>query len=39
MKPEDDPRQTSLLSLVLYVIGFMVALGILAFAAAWLLRR
>ncbi|MEP6802299.1 MAG: hypothetical protein ABJC07_10200 [Acidobacteriota bacterium] len=33
------PRDTSLASLVLYVLGFMAALAALAFGAAWLLRR
>jgi len=37
--PEDDPRNTPFLSILLYVIGFMVALGALAFVTAWLLRR
>jgi len=38
-EPEPDPRDTPLLSIVLYVLGFMAALGILAFLAAWILRR
>ncbi|MEO8191412.1 MAG: hypothetical protein ABI682_13810 [Acidobacteriota bacterium] len=33
------PRNTSLGSLVLYVLGFMAVLAALAFGAAWLLRR
>jgi hypothetical protein len=37
--PEEDPRQTSLGSLVLYVLGFMGILAAIAFLAVWLLRR
>jgi preprotein translocase subunit SecE len=35
----DDYRHTSFLSILLYVIGFMVVLAALAFVAAWLLHR
>jgi hypothetical protein len=34
-----DPRQTSFLSILLYVLGFMGALALLALAGAWLLRH
>jgi hypothetical protein len=37
--PEDEYRRTSFGSILLYVLGFMVALGALAFLAAWFLRR
>jgi len=37
--PDDDPRQARFLPILLYVLGFMGALALLAFAAAWLLRR
>ena len=37
--PEDDPRHARFLPILLYVLGFMGALALLAFAAAWLLRR
>jgi hypothetical protein len=37
--PEEDPRQTSLASLLLYVLGFMGVLAVLAFLAVWWLRR
>lgn len=43
MTAEGDPdptrRETSLGEILLYVFGFLAALAILAFAAAWLLRR
>ena len=35
----DDPRNARFLPILLYVLGFMVALGVLAAIAAWLLRR
>jgi hypothetical protein len=35
----DDPRQTPFLSILLYVLGFMGALGLLALLGAWLLRH
>jgi len=35
----DDPRQTRFLSILIYVLGFMGALALLALAAAWLLRH
>jgi hypothetical protein len=38
-EPGDDPRDTKFGSILAYVLGFMVLLGVLAFAAAWLLRR
>ena len=37
--PEDDPRKTPFASALLYVLGFMAALALLAYAAAWLLHR
>jgi hypothetical protein len=37
--PEEDPRRTSLGSLLVYVLGFMGILAVLAFLAVWLLRR
>jgi hypothetical protein len=38
-EPEDDPRRTRFLPILLYVLGFMLALALLALAAGWLLRR
>jgi hypothetical protein len=35
----DDPRSARFLPILVYVLGFMVALALLAFAAAWLLKR
>jgi len=35
----DDPRQTRFLSILIYVLGFMGALALLALAGAWLLRH
>jgi hypothetical protein len=37
-KPE-APRKTSFLSSLLYVLGFMLALALLAWAIAWLLHH
>ena len=37
--PEDDPRQTSFLSILAYVLGFMGALALLAWILARLLRH
>jgi hypothetical protein len=34
-----DPRQTPFLSILLYVLGFMGILALLALAGAWLLRH
>ena len=36
---DDDPRRTPFLPILLYVLGFMAALALLALAAGWLLRR
>jgi hypothetical protein len=36
---DDDPRNARFLPILLYVLGFMGALALLALAAAWLLRR
>jgi hypothetical protein len=39
-RPEgEDSRQTPFLAVLRYVFGFLLLLGVLAFAAAWLLRR
>jgi len=38
-EPEDDSRRTRFLPILLYVLGFMLALALLALAAGWLLRR
>jgi hypothetical protein len=35
----DDPRQTTFLSILLYVLGFMGALALLALVGAWVLRH
>ncbi len=37
--PGEDPRRTRFLPLLLYVLGFMGALALLALFAGWLLRR
>jgi hypothetical protein len=36
---DDDPRNARFLPILLYVLGFMGALALLALAAAWLLKR
>ena len=36
---EEDPQRTSLAALLRYVLGFMIAMALLAFAAVWLLRH
>ncbi len=36
---EEGPRGARFLPILLYVLGFMGALALLAVAAAWLLRR
>jgi hypothetical protein len=36
---EGDPQGTSFGSLLRYVLGFMIAMALLAFAAVWLLRH
>jgi hypothetical protein len=38
-EPGEDPRTTRFLPILLYVLGFMGALALLALAAGWLLRR
>jgi hypothetical protein len=35
----EDPQKTRFLSILLYVMGFMGGLALLAWAVAWLLRR
>ena len=35
----DDPGRTPFLAILLYVLGFMLALAVLAYAAAWILRH
>jgi hypothetical protein len=35
----DDPRKTPFLSILLYVMGIMGGLALLAWAAAWLIRH
>jgi len=37
--PEEDPRKTPFASILLYVLGFMAVLALLAWAAAALLHR
>ncbi len=36
--PQDDYRQTPLLAILGYVLGFVAVLGLLAFVGAWVLR-
>lgn len=36
---DDDPRRARFLPILLYVLGFMFALALLALAAGWLLKR
>ena len=38
-EPGEKPRDTRFLPLLLYVLGFMLALALLALLAGWLLRR
>jgi hypothetical protein len=38
-EPPAGPRATPFLAILLYVLGFMIALGVLAFLAAWVLKR
>jgi hypothetical protein len=38
-RPADDPRSTPFVAILLYVLGFMIVLALLAWCAAWLLRR
>ncbi|MGH9315598.1 MAG: hypothetical protein ACRD1P_00590 [Thermoanaerobaculia bacterium] len=38
-QPEDDPRDTHFTAILLYVLGFMGTMALLAFAAAWGLRH
>lgn len=35
---KDDYRNARLLPILIYVLGFMIVLALLAFAAAWILR-
>jgi hypothetical protein len=35
---EEEYENARLLPILIYVLGFMVVLGLLAFAAAWILR-
>ncbi len=37
--PGEDPRETRFLPILLYVLGFMGALALLALAVGWLLRH
>ncbi len=37
--PGEDPGATRFLPILLYVLGFMGALALLALAAGWLLRH
>jgi hypothetical protein len=39
MTPEDDPSQTSFTVILRYVLGFMGAMALAAFAAVWLVRH
>jgi hypothetical protein len=36
---DDDPRSARFLPILLYVLGFMLALALLAGAAGWILKR
>jgi hypothetical protein len=36
---DDHPEATPFLAILLYVLGFMLALALLALAAGWLLKR
>ena len=36
---DGGPQETSLAALLRYVLGFMIAMAALAFAAVWLLRH
>jgi len=39
-RPEgEDPRRTPFLPILAYVFGFLLLLALLAFVAAWFLRR
>jgi hypothetical protein len=38
-EPGEDPREARFLPILLYVLGFMAALALLALAAGWLLRH
>jgi hypothetical protein len=38
-EPGEDPESTRFLPILLYVLGFMGALALLALAAGWLLRH
>ena len=35
----DDPGRTPFLAILLYVLGFMFALALLALAAGWILKH
>jgi len=37
-KDEERPRETSFRELLLYVLGFLGTIALLAFAAVWLIR-
>jgi hypothetical protein len=39
VRRETDPRKTPFVSTLLYVLGFMTTLALLAYAAAWLLHH
>ena len=39
MDEDDDPRSARFLPILLYVLGFMAALALLAWVAGWLLKR
>jgi len=38
-QPDDDPRNTSFTAILFYVLGFMGAMALLAFASVWALRH
>jgi hypothetical protein len=38
-RDDDDPARTPFLAILLYVLGFMLALALLALAGGWLLKR
>jgi hypothetical protein len=38
-QPDEDPRNTRFSAILSYVLGFMGAMALLAFATAWTLRH
>jgi len=39
MTPEENPRNTPFRAILRYVLGFMGAMALAAFAAVWLVRH